>query len=110
MSLLNPERNFLHPPTGGVLNSPAQAQVVFSLKQKPPFNFNLTLNQHALEHGLKIQYLGFHPHPTGTKLSVKLGGQLDNAKRFADSAVSKFGVYLHSAEVSFEKHAANLKF
>ena len=82
-----------------------EAHVVFNVRQQPPINFNVALHQHALEHGLSVHHIGFHPHPTGTKLSVKLGGQLDHAKAFADSAVSKFGTYLHSAEVSFGKHA-----
>jgi hypothetical protein len=75
-------------------------KVVFSLKAQPPFNFNVTLKAHALEHGLAVTNMGVHFSPMGKHISLNLSGPLENAKRFANSAVAKFGVYIHNAEVS----------
>lgn len=107
MALLNPSRSYIRAPQGRPSVSQAfegqpKSQLVLSLKARPPANFDLTLKAHAMQHGLTVHNIGFHPHPTGSKLSVIVGGSLDNAKRFADSAVSKFGAYVAKAEV----HAA----
>ena len=96
-------------PTNLVRAPHAQAaQVVFNLKRQPPINFNVVLHKHALEHGLTLHNFGLHPHPTGVKLSVNVGGHLENAKHFANSAVSKFSTYIHNAEVRFG-NATNLR-
>lgn len=92
---------------GPSLNS--QATVVFNLKRQPPINFNVVLHKHALEHGLTLHNVGLHPHPTGVKLSMNVGGHLENAKHFANTAISKFSTYIHSAELRFGNQASHLK-
>jgi hypothetical protein len=82
-----------------------KAMVVFTMKRQPPINFNVTLHRHALEHGLGVSAIGLHPHSSGTKLSITLSGNLQNAKRFADTAKQKFSMYVHSAELNFSKQA-----
>ena len=106
MSLFTQERSYVRPPQGRAsvaqaLEGQPKAQIVLSLKTRPPINFNLTLKDHALQHGLTVHDIGFHYHPTGSKLSVTVGGALQNAKQFADSAVSKFGAYVSNASVHF---------
>lgn len=99
MSLLNPEQNLLHNPSNSNIMNPSQ--VVFSLKQRPPINFNITLKQYAMQHGLNVHFIGFHPHTSGSNISLKLSGSLENAKRFANSAISRFNVYINHATVQF---------
>ena len=91
------------------LFNPEKAEVVFTLKRQPPINFNIVLHKHALEHGLHIGNIGYHPHSSGAKLSLYASGQLGNAKIFADSAIRKFSTYLYSAEVKFGKQAGYLR-
>jgi len=107
MALLNPERSYIRAPQGRpsvsqALEGQPKSQLVLSLKARPPPNFDLTLKAHAAQHSLTVHNIGFHPHPTGSKLSLTVSGGLDNARRFADSAVAKFGTYISRAEV----HAA----
>ena len=96
MSLLNPGAN-------------SEAQVVFDVKQRPPINFNVTLHQHALQHGLAVHgQIGFHPHTEGTKMSIHVSGpSLGHIKSFADTATERFGVYIKNATVNFEKEASS---
>lgn len=115
MALLNPTTRYVRAPQapaqGTLIRSPQspQAHVVFSLKRQPPINFNVSLNNHAMAHGLHLANVGFHPHPTGIKLSADLGGHLENAKTFANSAISKFSTYIHSAELRFGNQAVHLR-
>jgi len=104
MALLNPTRSFIREPQARpsvtqALEGQPKSQLVLSLKARPPANFDLTLKGHAMQYGLTVHNIGFHPHPTGSKLSMIVGGSLENAKRFADSAVSKFGAYVSKAEM-----------
>lgn len=77
-----------------------QNKVVFQMKGQPPINFNIALKMHAMQHGLTITNMGVHITPISKHISVDLSGPLANAKQFANSAVSKFGVFIQKAEVS----------
>jgi hypothetical protein len=107
MALMQPKM-YLHQPSGvhqPTMNPNNAAQVVFGVRSKPPINFNVTLHQHAVGFGLKVHNIGYHPHVSGAKLSVTVSGGLDRARAFGNSAVSKFGTYLHSAELRFANQA-----
>jgi hypothetical protein len=107
MPILNPERSYIRTPAepsiAHALEHNPASNVVFALKTRLPMNFNLALQAHAQEHHLQITQMGVHPHPAGSRLSLTVNGDLSRAKQFADSAVSKFGVYISHAEVGVAK-------
>lgn len=83
-------------------NGNNSALVVFSMKRQPPINFNLALHSHAMQHGLSVNNIGLHPHASGISVSINLSGaHIAKAKEFADTAVNKFGTYVHHATVQF---------
>jgi hypothetical protein len=92
MALLNPDRN--------------SALVVFGLKQRPPINFNVTLQAHALQHGLTVNRVGVHTHPTGNSISIHLSGMnIERSRQFAESAKGRYYAYIHSATVRVGNNA-----